>query len=53
MVISALSKGNIPYKVWFGQKPPTNFLNYKESACRAHIALGEREININESSTSE
>jgi hypothetical protein len=52
MAISALPKGNMPYEVWFGQKPPTNFLNYKESACRARIALGKREIDINKSSAS-
>ena len=28
---AALPKGNTPYKVWFGQKPPTDFLNHKES----------------------
>jgi hypothetical protein len=43
----------MPYEVWFGRKPPTNFLNYKESTCYARIALGEREIDINESSASE
>ena len=36
----ALPKGNTPYEVWFGRKPPTDFLNYKESARRARIALG-------------
>ena len=28
----ALPKGNTPYEVWFGRKPPTDFLNHKESA---------------------
>jgi hypothetical protein len=33
-VTGALPKGNTPYEVWFGRKPPTDFLNYKESASR-------------------
>jgi hypothetical protein len=37
---AALPKGNTPYEVWFGRKPPTDFLNHKESASRARIALG-------------
>jgi hypothetical protein len=53
MAISAFPKGNTLYEVWFRQKLLTNFLNYKENACRARIALGEREININKSSASE
>ena len=53
MAISALPKGNMLYEVWFGRKLPTNFLNYKESACHICIALGKREININKSSASE
>jgi hypothetical protein len=52
MAISALPKGNMPYEVWFRRKLPTNFLNYKESACHIRIALGEREIDINKSSAS-
>jgi len=36
----ALPKGNTPYKVWFGRKPPTDFLNHKESTRRARTALG-------------
>jgi hypothetical protein len=52
MATSALPKGNTPYEVWFGRKPPTNFLNYKESACHIRAALGERKIDINKSSTS-
>jgi len=32
--IVALPKGNAPYEVWFGRKPPTDFLNHKESASR-------------------
>ena len=36
----ALPKGNTPYEVWFGRKPPTDFLNHKESARRARTALG-------------
>jgi hypothetical protein len=36
----ALPKGNTLYEVWFGRKPPTNFLNHKENARRARIALG-------------
>jgi hypothetical protein len=50
---SALPKGNTLYEVWFGRKPPTDFLNHKESACRARAALGEGEIDINESGASE
>ena len=30
-VTAALPKGNTLYKVWFGQKPLTDFLNHKES----------------------
>jgi hypothetical protein len=29
---AALPKGNTLYEVWFGRKPPTDFLNHKESA---------------------
>jgi hypothetical protein len=36
----ALPKGNTPYEVWFGRKPPTDFLNHKENARRARTALG-------------
>jgi len=36
----ALPKGNTLYEVWFRRKPPTDFLNYKENARRARIALG-------------
>jgi hypothetical protein len=36
----ALPKGNTLYEVWFRRKPPTDFLNYKESARRARTALG-------------
>ena len=36
----ALPKGNTPYEVWFGRKPPTDFLNHKESTRRARTALG-------------
>ena len=51
---AALPKGNTPYKVWFGQKPPTNFLNHKESASRARIALGSigGEVESDENSES-
>ena len=42
---AALPKGNTPYKVWFGQKPPTDFLNHKESA--------SREVESDENSSSE
>jgi hypothetical protein len=52
MAIPALPKGNILYEVWFERKLLTNFLDYKESACRIYIALGEGGININKSSTS-
>jgi hypothetical protein len=34
IVTGALPKGNTLYEVWFGRKPPTNFLNHKESASR-------------------
>ena len=30
----ALPKGNTPYEVWFGRKPPTDFLNYKDTISR-------------------
>jgi hypothetical protein len=53
MAISALPKSNTLYEVWFGRKPPTDFLNYKESTYHIYIALGKREIDINKSSTSE
>jgi hypothetical protein len=52
MAISAFPKSNAPYEVWFGRKPFTNFLNYKESTCHIRVALGEGEININESNVS-
>lgn len=47
---SALAKGNTPYEVWFGRKPPTDFLDHKESARRARAALGG---DIDESGASE
>jgi len=34
IVTGALPKGNTPYEVWFRHKPPTDFLNHKESASR-------------------
>jgi hypothetical protein len=37
---SALPKGNTPYEIWFGRKPPTNFQDHKESAWRVRTALG-------------
>jgi hypothetical protein len=37
---SALPKGNTPYEIWFGRKPPTNFQRQKESARRVPTALG-------------
>ena len=37
---SALPKGNTPYEVWFGRKPPTDFQGHKETARRARTALG-------------
>jgi len=48
----ALPKGNTPYEVWFGRKPPTDFLNHKESARRARTALGGigGEVKSNENS---
>ena len=53
----ALPKGNTPYEVWFGRKPPTDFLDHKESARRAHIALGGieggEEVESDENSSSE
>jgi hypothetical protein len=53
--ILALPRGNMPYKVWFGRKLPTDFLNYKESACRIRTALGAigGEVNSNENGPSE
>jgi hypothetical protein len=44
-VTGALPKGNTPYEVWFGRKPPTDFLNHKESA--------SREVETNGNSSSE
>ena len=41
----ALPKGNTPYEVWFGRKPPTDFPNHKESA--------SREVESDENSSSE
>ncbi|KAH8742651.1 hypothetical protein F5882DRAFT_472093 [Hyaloscypha sp. PMI_1271] len=46
---SALPKGNIPYEVWFGRKPPTDFQGHKETARRARAALGE-EVESDENS---
>jgi hypothetical protein len=40
IAIPALPTGNTLYKAWFGQKPPTDFLDYKESACCTRAALG-------------
>jgi hypothetical protein len=51
--IPALPKSNTLCKVWFGRKPPTNFLDYKESTYYIYTALGEGGIDINKSSTSE
>jgi hypothetical protein len=36
----ALPKGNTLYEVWFRRKPPTDFLNHKETTRRARAALG-------------
>jgi hypothetical protein len=36
----ALPKGTTLYEVWFRRKPPTNFLDHKESACHIRTALG-------------
>jgi hypothetical protein len=45
---SALPKGNILYKVWFGQKLPTDFQGHKETTRRTRAALGgEVESNKN------
>jgi hypothetical protein len=51
---AAIPKGNTLYEVWFGRKPPTDFLNHKESASRARIALGGigGEVESNENSES-
>jgi hypothetical protein len=51
----ALPKGNTLYKVWFGRKPPTNFLDYKESARRIYTALGDigGEVKSNKNSSFE
>ena len=52
--ILALLKGNTLFKILFRRKPLTNFLDYKESTRRAHMALralGVRE-GITESSAS-
>jgi hypothetical protein len=40
------------YKVWFGRKPPTDFLDYRESTRRICIALGG-EVERNKNSSSE
>jgi hypothetical protein len=45
----ALPKGNTPYEVWFGQKPPTDFQGHKETTRRARAALGG-EVESNENS---
>jgi hypothetical protein len=51
----ALPKGNTPYEVWFGRKPPTDFLDHKESARRIRTALGGigGEVESDENSSSE
>jgi hypothetical protein len=52
-VTPALPRGSTPYEVWFGRKPPTDFLDYRESARRVRIALGgEVESNNNSNSKS-
>jgi hypothetical protein len=53
--IPALPKGNTPYEIWFGRKPPTDFLDHKESARRIRTALGGigGEVESNENSSSE
>jgi hypothetical protein len=38
----------MPYEIWFGQKPPTNFQDYKGNARHIYTVLGEE----NESSAS-
>jgi hypothetical protein len=48
LIAWALPKGNTPYEIWFGRKPPTNFQDYKGNARRIRTALGEE----NESSAS-
>jgi hypothetical protein len=54
IAIGAFPKGNTLYEVWFRRKPPTDFLNYKESARRAYIALGGigGEVESDENSSS-
>jgi hypothetical protein len=41
----ALPKGNTLYEVWFGRKPPTDFLNHKE--------IASREVESDENSSSD
>jgi hypothetical protein len=55
IAILALPKGNTLYEVWFGQKPPTDFLDHKESARRIRMALGGigGEVKSDENSSSE
>jgi hypothetical protein len=51
-VTPALPRGSTPYEVWFGRKLPTDFLDHRESARRARVALGG-EVKSNENGSSE
>jgi hypothetical protein len=51
-VTLALPRGSTPYDIWFGRKPPTDFLDHRESARRARVALGG-EVKSDENSSSE
>jgi hypothetical protein len=50
IAILALPKGNIPYKVWFRRKPPTDFQGHKETTRRARARGIGGEFESNENS---
>jgi hypothetical protein len=52
IVILALPRGSTLYDVWFGRKLLTDFLDYRESARRARVALGG-EVESDENGSSE
>jgi len=47
---SALPKGNTPYEVWFGRKPPTDFQGHKETTRRARAGGIGGELKSDENS---
>jgi hypothetical protein len=51
-ITPALPRGSTPYEVWFGRKPPTDFLDHRESARRARVAL-RGEVKSDENGSSE